>query len=70
MHACTYHTHNTHNDACVFTQSMSCLEMYCDVFVFNLLAKCVVLPLVTLLSSEAEVQFVALRNINLIVQKR
>ena len=27
-------------------------------------------PLVTLLSSEAEIQFVALRNINLIVQKR
>lgn len=27
-------------------------------------------PLVTLLSSEAEVQYVALRNINLIVQKR
>ncbi len=27
-------------------------------------------PLVTLLSSEPEIQFVALRNINLIVQKR
>jgi AP-1 complex subunit beta-1 len=27
-------------------------------------------PLVTLLSSEPEVQYVALRNINLIVQKR
>lgn len=27
-------------------------------------------PLVTLLSSEPEIQYVALRNINLIVQKR
>ena len=27
-------------------------------------------PLVTLLSAEAEIQFVALRNINLIVQKK
>ena len=27
-------------------------------------------PLVTLLSAEAEIQYVALRNINLIVQKR
>lgn len=38
-------------------------------FVINLTKK-LAPPLVTLLSSEAEVQYVALRNINLIVQKR
>lgn len=38
-------------------------------FVVNL-SKKLAPPLVTLLSSEAEVQYVALRNINLIVQKR
>ncbi|RWS08542.1 AP-2 complex subunit beta-1-like protein [Dinothrombium tinctorium] len=36
----------------------------------NTLVKKLAPPLVTLLSSEAEVQYVALRNINLIVQKR
>ncbi len=38
-------------------------------FVVNL-SKKLVPPLVTLLSSEPEVQYVALRDINLIVQKR
>lgn len=38
-------------------------------FVVNL-SKKLAPPLVTLLSSEPEVQYVALRNINLIVQKR
>jgi AP-1 complex subunit beta-1 len=38
-------------------------------FVQNLYRK-LAPPLVTLLSSEPEIQYVALRNINLIVQKR
>lgn len=36
----------------------------------NNLSKKLAPPLVTLLSSEPEVQYVALRNINLIIQKR
>lgn len=36
----------------------------------NTLSKKLAPPLVTLLSSEPEVQYVALRNINLIVQKK
>ena len=36
----------------------------------GLLVKKLAPPLVTLLSAEAEIQYVALRNINLIVQKR
>ncbi len=38
-------------------------------FVYNMVKK-LSPPLVTLLSSEPEVQYVALRNINLITQKR
>ena len=38
-------------------------------FVSNLIKK-LSPPLVTLLSAEPEIQYVALRNINLIVQKR
>lgn len=37
---------------------------------YNTLLKKLSPPLVTLLSGEPEVQYVALRNINLIVQKR
>lgn len=37
---------------------------------YNMLLKKLAPPLVTLLSGEPEVQYVALRNINLIVQKR
>ncbi len=37
---------------------------------FTQLTKKLAPPLVTLLSAEPEIQFVALRNINLIVQKR
>ncbi|XP_069900598.1 AP-2 complex subunit beta-like [Globicephala melas] len=37
---------------------------------YNMLLKKLALPLVTLLSGEPEVQYVALRNINLIIQKR
>lgn len=36
----------------------------------TMLVKKLAPPLVTLLSAEAEIQYVALRNINLIVQKR
>ena len=46
------------------------MEIIPDVeFKANLLKK-LAPPLVTLLSSEPEVQYVALRNINLIVQKK
>lgn len=37
---------------------------------FGMLVKKLAPPLVTLLSTEPEIQYVALRNINLIVQKR
>lgn len=37
---------------------------------FSMLVKKLAPPLVTLLSTEPEIQYVALRNINLIVQKR
>ena len=49
---------------------MRFMEIIPDVeFKANLLKK-LAPPLVTLLSSEPEVQYVALRNINLIVQKK
>ena len=46
------------------------MEMIPDVEYKTALLRKLSPPLVTLLSSEAEVQYVALRNINLIVQKR
>ncbi|RWS31302.1 AP-1 complex subunit beta-1-like protein, partial [Leptotrombidium deliense] len=52
----------------VLMKFMEMLTMDSD-FVSTLIKK-LAPPLVTLLSSEAEVQYVALRNINLIVQKR
>lgn len=52
----------------VLMKFMEIMDSTCD-FVTTLTKK-LAPPLVTLLSSEAEVQYVALRNINLIVQKR
>ncbi|XP_074605239.1 adaptor protein complex 1/2, beta subunit [Brevipalpus obovatus] len=49
---------------------MRFMERMNDPDFVNTLAKKLAPPLVTLLSSEPEVQYVALRNINLIVQKR
>ena len=49
---------------------MRFMEMIPDVEYKTGLLRKLAPPLVTLLSSEAEVQYVALRNINLIVQKR
>jgi len=49
---------------------MRFMEMIPDVEYKTALLRKLSPPLVTLLSSEAEVQYVALRNINLIVQKR
>ena len=52
----------------VLMKFMEIMDSTCD-FVTTLTKK-LAPPLVTLLSSDAEVQYVALRNINLIVQKR
>jgi len=50
---------------------MKLLEMMnSDTEYQNTLLKKLAPPLVTLLSAEPEIQYVALRNINLIVQKR
>ena len=49
---------------------MKLLEMLSNDEAVNSLVKKLAPPLVTLLSSEPEIQYVALRNINLIVQKR
>ncbi|CAE7343540.1 BETAC-AD [Symbiodinium pilosum] len=49
---------------------LRCMEHIENSEVLRLLAKKLNPPLVTLLSSESEVQYVALRNIRLIVQKR
>lgn len=50
---------------------MKFLEMMDQTAEFvTLLIKKLAPPLVTLLSAESEIQYVALRNINLIVQKR
>lgn len=50
---------------------MKLMEMLQSISEFvGTLTKKLAPPLVTLLSSEPEVQYVALRNINLIVQKR
>ena len=49
---------------------MKLLEMLSSDETVNSLVKKLAPPLVTLLSSEPEIQYVALRNINLIVQKR
>ncbi|CAL4113881.1 unnamed protein product, partial [Meganyctiphanes norvegica] len=64
-----------HANAAVVLSAVKCLMKFMELmvsdseFVKNL-AKKLAPPLVTLLSSEPEVQYVALRNINLIVQKR
>ena len=47
---------------------MEMLDPHCDYT--TMLVKKLSPPLVTLLSAEPEIQYVALRNINLIVQKR
>ncbi|CAG7787009.1 unnamed protein product [Allacma fusca] len=49
---------------------MKYMEMISDTEFVSVLTRKLAPPLVTLLSSEPEVQYVALRNINLIVQKR
>lgn len=49
---------------------MKFMEMITDVNFIKAMTKKLAPPLVTLLSNEAEVQYVALRNISLIVQKR
>jgi len=49
---------------------MKLLEMLSNAEAVSSLVKKLAPPLVTLLSSEPEIQYVALRNINLIVQKR
>ncbi|XP_031555851.1 AP-1 complex subunit beta-1-like [Actinia tenebrosa] len=65
----------SHANAAVVLSAIKVLMKYMEMmtptsgFVQNVLKK-LAPPLVTLLSSEAEVQYVALRNINLIVQKR
>jgi AP-1 complex subunit beta-1 len=46
------------------------MEMITSTDVIRNLCKKMAPPLVTLLSAEPEIQYVALRNINLIVQKR
>lgn len=64
-----------HANAAVVLSAVKCLMKFMELmvsdseFVKNL-SKKLAPPLVTLLSSEPEVQYVALRNINLIVQKR
>ncbi|RXG71413.1 AP-1 complex subunit beta-1 [Armadillidium vulgare] len=64
-----------HANAAVVLSAVKCLMKFMELmaqdseFVKNLQKK-LAPPLVTLLSSEPEVQYVALRNINLIVQKR
>ncbi|XP_071530361.1 AP-1 complex subunit beta-1 isoform X2 [Panulirus ornatus] len=64
-----------HANAAVVLSAVKCLMKFMELmvsdseFVKNLTKK-LAPPLVTLLSSEPEVQYVALRNINLIVQKR
>ncbi|EDO36135.1 predicted protein [Nematostella vectensis] len=65
----------SHANAAVVLSAIKVLMKYMEMmtpstgFVQNILKK-LAPPLVTLLSSEPEVQYVALRNINLIVQKR
>eukprot|EP00126_Sphaerothecum_destruens_P006877 Sdes_comp19568_c0_seq1m11246 len=49
---------------------MKYMEIISDVEFVHIMSRKLAPPLVTLLSSEPEVQYVALRNINLIVQKR
>lgn len=46
------------------------MELITSVDVVRTLCKKMAPPLVTLLSAEPEIQYVALRNINLIVQRR
>ena len=64
-----------HANAAVVLSATKVLMKYTEMmqqgsdFVSNLIKK-LAPPLVTLLSSEPEVQYVALRNINLIIQKR
>ena len=64
-----------HANAAVVLSAVKVLMKYMEMmgndadFVGNLTKK-LAPPLVTLLSSEPEVQYVALRNINLIIQKR
>ena len=64
-----------HANAAVVLSAVKVLMKYMEMmgqdtdFVNNLVKK-LSPPLVTLLSSEPEVQYVALRNINLIIQKR
>lgn len=52
----------------VIMKLMEMMDQTSDVVL--MLVKKLAPPLVTLLSAEAEIQYVALRNINLIVQKR
>ena len=64
----------SHANAAVVLSAIKVLMKYMEMmagdgFQQNLVKK-LAPPLVTLLSSEPEVQYVALRNINLIVQKR
>jgi vesicle coat complex subunit len=49
---------------------MKLMEMLSDADTVQALQRKLAPPLVTLLSAEPEIQYVALRNINLIVQKR
>lgn len=63
-----------HANAAVVMSSVKVILKYLD-FVDNAdvqrsLSRKLAPPLVTLLSSEPEIQYVALRNINLIIQKR
>ena len=58
-------------DVCAMQVLMRFMEVLSsDSSYFTQLTKKLAPPLVTLLSAEPEIQFVALRNINLIVQKR
>jgi AP-1 complex subunit beta-1 len=64
-----------HANAAVVLSAVKVLMKYMEMMVqetdfVNNLSKKLAPPLVTLLSSEPEVQYVALRNINLIIQKR
>ena len=63
-----------HANSAVVLSAVKVMIKYMDLITspdaLKLLYKKMAPPLVTLLSSEAEIQYVALRNINLIVQKR
>lgn len=64
------HLKNLFNFSITLQMILQQMELISSTDVVRNLCKKMAPPLVTLLSAEPEIQYVALRNINLIVQKR